>query len=294
MDNGLIDGYVEELRRSLRWRRDADDVVDEVSDHLREHATRLVAAGVASGDAQRQTLARFGDLGTVTRSFARAATGDLAVPTRATRAAGIVALGAGLAWGAAIVGAVAGGHTELLTPWTLQRYQTWIGLLVVAAGLTTIAVAGVMLRAGCLRRPAAKAAVVVGGLVTVALLEVGWAVTILMALLGVALLAGLRGRAGPADRIVGPVRVLGAAWPMGAVALVLGDEVYRIGPVDSYGDYPVAWLVPFCVCAAVSAATLAVIGVRLRAERPAEFGRRPGTPIGTSPADGPLVTKARP
>jgi hypothetical protein len=282
VDHGLIDTYVESMRRSLRWRRDVDDVIDEIEDHLRERVGRLVASGVAPGEAQRQTLARFGDLATVSRSFAQAPTGGLAVPTRATRTAGLVGLGASVAWVAAIVGGAAGGHTELLTAWTLERYQIWLVLLVVAAGLTTVTVAGVLLRAGRLRRPAGVVAVVVGALVTAALAQLAWAVTGIMVLFGFALLVGFRGDAGTADRFVRPMRALGGAWLLGIVAVYLGDEVYQVGPVNTYGDHALAWLLPFCACAATSALTLALVGVRLSTERPADLDGAPSTPIGAS------------
>lgn len=293
MDHELIDAYVEALRHSLRWRVDVDDVADEAADHLREHVDRLVASGVASEEAQRATLARFGDLATVSRSFARAATGHLAVPTRTTRAAGLAGLGAGVSWMAALVAGAAGGHTELLTTWTLHRYEIWSALVVGAAGLTTLTVAGVLLRAGRLVRPAGAAAVAIATLVTMALAPFTWAVTVLMTLFGAAVLAGLRGDADIAHRVVRPARVLGAVWPLGGVALVLGDEVYRVGPVDSYGDYPLAWLVPFVVCAAVSAWALTVIGLRLAAEPRAGFGAMPGAPAERSPTRRPGLAKAR-
>ena len=286
MEHDLIDAYIEALRRTLRWRTDIADVADEVADHLKENVARLVASGVAPDEAQRRTLACFGDLGLVARSFAQAPTGDLAAPTRATRTAGAAALGASLAWAAAVVAGAAGGHTELLTAWTLSRYEAWAALLAVAAGLTTLTAAGVLVRTGRLRRPTGVVAVVAGAVVTSTMGQLAWAVTVVMTLFGVAVLVAFRGDAGPADRFVRPMRVLGAAWPLGAAALLLGNDVFRIGPVDEYGDHPVAWLVPFLVCAAGSAMTLAVIGLRLRAERPAEFGTTPGTPAERVAAEG--------
>ncbi len=96
MDHDLIDGYLMELRRALRWRADLDDVCAEVEDHLRENAERLVATGVAPAEAQRRTLECFGDLGMVARSFAATPSGGLAVPTTFTRRSGRIAVGAGV------------------------------------------------------------------------------------------------------------------------------------------------------------------------------------------------------
>jgi hypothetical protein len=278
VDYELIDAYLIALRQSLGWRTDIDDVVDEVADHLRENVDRLVATGVAADEAQRRTLACFGELGIVARSFVEAATGDLAVPTRLTRWAGFVGLGASLAWAATIVAGLAGGHTDLVMTWTLQRYEVWAALVTVASALTTLTIAGVLLRTGRIRRPAGVVAVAVGALVTAVFVPLTWvwAVTTVMAPLGLALLSGFRGDAGAADRFVRPVRLFGLAWPLGAVALFLGDEIYRLGPVDSYGDYPVVWLATFLACAGISTAVLAVVGHRLRRERPARLGGTPG------------------
>jgi hypothetical protein len=287
VDYALIDAYLVALRQTLRWRTDIDDVVDEVADHLRENVDRLVATGVAHDEAQRRTLACFGELGIVARSFVEAPTGDLAVPTRLTRWAGFAGLGASLAWVATIVGAMAGGHTDLVTTWTLQRYEIWAALIVVASALTTLTVAGVLLRTGRIRRPAGVVAVVAAAMVTAVFVPLtwAWAVTTVMAPLGLALLAGFRGDAGAADQFVRPVRLFAAAWPLGAMALVLGDEIYRVGPVDAYGDYPVAWLASFLACAALSAVVLGVVGKRLRAERPAGMGTTPGRLAGVASAD---------
>lgn len=276
-----IEAYVGTLRARLGWRRDVDDIVDEVADHLWERAEILVARGDSPVDAQRRTLAAFGDLGLVVRSFAQSDAGAPAVPTTATRVAGLAALAGALAWVASIVAALAGGHMSLLTAWTLPRYQTWVALVVLAHVLTTIALAGVLLRIGRLRTTAGLAALAVGVLILVGLLVVGWTVTLVTGVFGVAVLAAVR-RAGPnGDTFVRPVRLL-AVWVLGGAALVLFDEVIPVGPVDEYGDHMLAWVVPFLACALCSAAALAVTGARLLAERPVDLGPGPGHPILTA------------
>jgi hypothetical protein len=103
-------------------------------------------------------------------------------------------------------------------------------------------------------------------------------VTLVMTLLGVAVLLACRGSAGDADRFVRPLRRLGAAWLFGAAALLLFDEVYPVGRVDQYGDHPVAWLVPFVACALCTALVLALVGARLGGEHPVDLDQRPRTP----------------
>lgn len=280
MERDLIDAYLAALRVRLRWRPDVEDVVDEVADHLRERAERLAATGVPQHEAQRLTLECFGDLGLVARSFAQTPSGQLAVPTPATRLAGAVALGAGAAWAVAAVVAAAGAHTDLLTVWTLRRYQQWVLVLAIAVALTTLAVTGVLLRAGRARTPT-SAAVVVVGMVTVAVVfRFGWLVTPAMSVLGVAVLQATRGHAGDAERFLRPLRSLGAAWPLGAAAVLLFDEILPMGPADRYGDHPVAWLVPFLACALCSVAGLVLAGARLCRERVADLDDVTGTPAG--------------
>lgn len=268
MEPGLIDDYVAALREHLRWRRDVDDLADEVADHLYERADCLVAQGVTPDEAQRRTLTRFGDVRAVARSMAENDSGQLAVPSRATRLAGIASIAGSAAWVASIVAALAGGHMDLLVPWSLQRYQIWTALLMAALALTTVAVAGALLRTGRLATPTGVAALVVGVLLVAAMVPAGWAVTIVSAPLGLAVLAAVRDNADD-SRVVRPVRGL-AVWLVGAVALVMFDEVIPIGPVDGYGDHQLAWVLPFVGCALATAVVLAVVGVRLRAERPAD------------------------
>ena len=278
MEPDLIDSYVVALRQRLAWRRDVDDVTDEVADHLREHAERFVAQGIAAEEAQRRTLECFGDLGLIARTFAQTPSGELAVPSRATRLAGAAGIGAGLLWPACAVAAAAGGHTGLITPWTQERYWIWVALLAVTIALTTLALAGALARTGRVRTPIAAAALGTGVLLTALMSVVGWAVTLLMTLLGVAVLVALRGDSGDAARVVRPLRIL-AVWVLGAASLLLFDEVVRLGPVDEYGDYQIAWLVPFVVCALCSAWALTATGSRLRAERPADLQGVAGSPV---------------
>lgn len=76
----LIEVYMQQLRASLRWRLDVDDLVDEAADHLHQTTARLIRAGADPAAAQTETLARFGDPTLVAHSFARTAYGGLAMP----------------------------------------------------------------------------------------------------------------------------------------------------------------------------------------------------------------------
>ena len=109
---GLIDAYLAELRDSLRRLPDADDIVDEVRDHLLEATSRL---------GEREALARFGSASLVARVFVKEAKKGAAVSTTLTRRAGLAALATPMllalgAWGNQSInaGAAHGGAVGLL------------------------------------------------------------------------------------------------------------------------------------------------------------------------------------
>ena len=56
----LIDSYLGELAERLRWRRDVDELIDELGDHLWARAEELELAGEELDVAQRAALERFG------------------------------------------------------------------------------------------------------------------------------------------------------------------------------------------------------------------------------------------
>jgi len=91
-DDGLIEAYLDELAVALRWHRHADDIVAETDDHLRCAVERRIEDGVDSETAQRDVLEGFGDPFVVARAFATTRSGRLALPTRSTREAGVLAL----------------------------------------------------------------------------------------------------------------------------------------------------------------------------------------------------------
>ena len=94
----LIEAYLIDLHRCLRFRHDADDVVAEAEDHVREAVERLCRSGADPIAAQRITLERFGDPVVVARALSVTAHGGIAMPTAFTRAAGTAALASALAW----------------------------------------------------------------------------------------------------------------------------------------------------------------------------------------------------
>lgn len=282
MATDLIDAYLLALRARLSWRGDVQDIVDEVADHLHEHAEHLVAQGASPHDAARLTLERFGDLGLVARAFAETASGALAVPTRFTRRAGHAGLAAAGAWSLAVVAGAVGGHTDLLVPWSMRVYVAWVALLALALTLTTAMLAGVLARTGRLHTWRGRIAVGLGVLATSSMMLFGWAITVVAALYAVGVLMTQTGGAGDARRLARPLLLLGV-WPLGALAVTVLDR-YPVGPVDEYGDHPSVWLGAFTVCALTTALAVGRVGLLLRAEPAADIGGDPSDRLEPSSA----------
>jgi hypothetical protein len=279
VDGDLIGAYVVALRQRLSWRSDLDDVVDEVEDHLREQCDRLVSRGADPADAQQETLRRFGELGIVAGSFSEAATGAPALPTRGTRAAGFAGAAAALFWLASILTAGLGGFTDTLHPWTVERYWIWAPCTVLAVALTLWTMAGALVRVGHLHTRSGVTAVAVTALVTLFLVPMTWAVLPAMVAAALVALLALRGHLGEAHRTIRPLRLL-AVWP-GAVALqAFLEHAVRLGPLDEYGDRPVARFAAFVLAALVTAAATGTVGRSLAREHPADLR----DPQPTSPA----------
>ena len=90
-ESQLIPAYLNELRYSLRKMRDADDVVAEVEDHLREAAERLSGQGRSAREAEHEALARFGSAALVSRVFITESHKGAALATAITKRAGVAA-----------------------------------------------------------------------------------------------------------------------------------------------------------------------------------------------------------
>ncbi len=182
--------------------------------------------------------------------------------TKLTRKAGTFALVGAIAWLVAAPFAflrandISNGDGDY---WTLT-------ILVFAAAIcTTVAVFGLLQRSGAGRRLVVLA-MLFAILGTLLLGAASWAWIAAVPLLTIAaLVAVLRLRArglgsAPAQWL------LVVAWPIGiGIALLLAK--LEVGPVDSYGDYNIAFLVGFATGCLLFAAGLAVIGRWLRSEQ---------------------------
>jgi hypothetical protein len=265
---GVIDAYVARLRASLRWRPDAEDLADEAEDHLRETAARLVREGLDPDEAAARAVARFGDSTEIAHAFATTPSGGTAMPTSVTRTCGTVGVAAALCWLLAALVPVL-GLTERFTWSDLAVYLAFMALAALAAAMTTVVVTGLLVRSGGLGGVVA-AAVLLGALAaTVSLLGVTWAWPI-GGLVFAATFAGLVWRLRSTHtRSAATDWLAVAAWPVGVVVFVALTRL-EVGPLDEYGDRPVAYAVGFATGALLFAVALLRLGTWARSEAPAD------------------------
>ncbi len=265
----LIDGYLDTMRSEIRWRKDLDDVVSEMEDHLYSTVEHLVASGYEPDAAQRTTLDRFGEPKVLAAVYASTTTGGIAVPTRNTIRAGTISLVAGGLW-------IAAGLIYLLTRaedgnggnnWQIY-YAIFSAAILTAGVLTILAMVGVSMRSGGLG---------VLGMVGLGVAALGvagsiiaWAIPLWMGLEGAGLLLfGIAAmRAGTAPKLATLFTTFGFATGILAFAAL---NAAKIGSVDSYGDYPLAWSIGAAIGMMIVATGLIGWGRWLRAEAPADI-----------------------
>ena len=256
----LIEAYLIHLHGCLRFRRDADDVVAEAEDHVREAVERLCRSGADPITAQRITLERFGDPTVVARALSVTAHGGIAMPTPFTRAAGTAALASALAWALAAVALAFGG----LQGMGENLYLVFLIPVVIAAATTAVALAGLLSRAGG-RRDFGTIVGLVLAFSAAAMMVLAWAWLVwTMLIAAAALIAVLKARsavvgAGSTDWL------LVVAWPAALATFLIADRM-RLGDVDTYGDYPGASLAGFLVGTVLFVGGLVPLGRWLRSE----------------------------
>lgn len=257
----LIEAYLIHLHRCIRFRHDADEVVAEAEDHVREAADRLCRSGADPITAQRITLERFGDPEVVARALSVTAHGGIAMPTAFTRAAGTAALASAVAW---VLAAAALVFTEQ-RDWSEDLYTLYAIPVTIAAATTLVAIAGLLARAGGRRDAATVLALVLAGSAAAMMLLAAWAwVVWTMLIAAAALIAVLKARsalvgAGSTDWL------LVVAWPAALATFLVADRM-RLGDVDTYGGYPGASLAGFLVGTALFVGGLVPVGRWLRSE----------------------------
>lgn len=260
----LIDGYLDSMRSNIRWRRDLEDLVAEMEDHLYSTTEQMLARGTDVVDAQRATLARFGDPKVLATAYASNHRGGIAVPTKFTRRAGLLALIAGVSWIAAAFLMIAMNEND---NWEIA-YALFSITVLVAGVLTVIAMIGLGKRVGGIGA-LGMVGIVVASL-GVLLSVVAWAVPAWMGLEGVGFLligaAALRsGTTLPRAATV----LTSSAFLVGPIVFIALDAL-EVGWQDSYGDYPLAWIISTAVAIGLMAIGLLGLGMWLRSEEPVD------------------------
>lgn len=269
----LIDGYLDTMRSEMRWRRDLDDVVYEMEDHLYSAVEHLVTRGTKPTDAQRTTLDRFGEPRVLAAVYASTNNGGLAVPTRTTRRAGTFAFIAAGSWLAAA------GVYALETIFDNDQWQGYYAvfsaLILIGGVFTLLAMVGLGKRLGGLGAVGTIALAVAG--LGVAASVVAWAVPLWMGLQGIGYLvfaSAVRSR----DAAPRPSTLAVASGFVIGVAVFVVADFAKIGWTDSYGDYPLAWAIGALAGLLILGGGLIGWGAWLRSEEPADIDTA-ATPI---------------
>lgn len=267
----LIDGYLDSVRSEIRRKRDLDDLVAEMKDHLYSAVEHMLIRGVEPEAAQRTTLDRFGDPTTLAMAYASTSTGGISVPTQSTHRAGLYALtSAGLWLGAAATYSL---MTILENQW--QIFYALFAAMTLAAGvLGLMTMRSVTARLGGLG-VAGKVGIAITAL-GVALSLVAWAVFLWMAVQGIGYLifgiAVLRRDVAPTTS----TRLITSAFAVGAIVYLLAN-LAKVGWRDSYGDYPLAWGIGTATGLLIITAGFTGWGTWLRSEDPSDIDVTPVT-----------------
>ncbi|MGI9609450.1 MAG: permease prefix domain 1-containing protein [Acidimicrobiia bacterium] len=255
----LIDGYLDTMRSEIRWRKDLDDVVSEMEDHLYSTVEGLLASGAEPQAAQQTTLDRFGEPEVLKAVYASTPTGGIAVPTKNTIRAGTFALVAGGLW---LISATSYALTNAMG-WDGFDYWLFSAAVLVAGVLGLLAMIGVGKRLGGLGLVGMVGLVITG--LGVVMSFFAWAVPAWMGLQGVGMLVfGIA----VLGRDVAPkwaTLLVSSGFIIGVIAFFVGTAA-EVGEPDSYGDYPVAWQIATVVGTVLVAVGFIGWGLWLRSE----------------------------
>jgi hypothetical protein len=144
--DGLIADYLAVIESRLRTRRDRDDLLDEVADHLHSAAERLEALGIDRDTAERRALARFGEPRLVASLLVSVPSKGKTVPLFFSRYLGLLSAVAAVVWAAAAMVSFY-GYTALSGSWTPERYLLSAAMVGAACLVTAAVLVGLNVRA---------------------------------------------------------------------------------------------------------------------------------------------------
>ncbi len=275
----LIDDYLDAMRDGLHWRRDLEDLIAEMEDHLYSMVERMCSAGQEPSVAERAALTRFGDPKTLASVYASTINGGLAVPTNFTRTAGLMAMAAAALLTLIAVASAVSLVSNLRTSggsasdgeWEIY-YILGTAALLGAAVIMVIVVLALRQRTGQ-RGTATIVALALSGLgaaaTSLAWFQPGWAVPLGT---GAFIMAYVVLRTGVAPVV--PTVLYGTGFLTGVATFFVMHSL-KVGRLDSWGDYPAAWDGGVAVACGLTAIGLFGIGRWLRSEEPADIDSMP-------------------
>jgi hypothetical protein len=282
----LIDGYLDSMRSSIRWRRDLDDVIAEIEDHLISATERFEARGSDRVKAQQRTLDEFGDPKVLAVAFASTPTGGIAVPTTFTNSAGVFAIVSAVAW---IIGLIAIAISSRLPGATGVEPDQFVAngqtIFFIIGAMSMLGAGGLMFATmiGLHRRHGSLGILGIVGLgitgLGVATLLILWAFPVWMTLIGAGVLVFaislLRRDISPRLWTV----VWGSGMAVGAITWY-ALRALEVGDVDQWGDYPLAVAFALPIGVIIMAIGLIGIGRWLLSEEPVDL--TPTEPLATA------------
>ena len=263
----LIDAYLGELGRSVGRIRHAEEILEEVADHLLEAVAMQTRRGLDLATAQRRALHEFGDPDLVGSAFASSLDGGIAVPTQFTKRAGVGLVVSSALWMLGFAGLFWSSVLDRTRPWEgMPQVAYTIGAtgLGVAAILYVIGIAALNRRHGGTLGAYGRAAFWLG-IPTAFVIQAAWAWGVWstgFAIVGILLALGLTG-AGLAPR---PASIL---IGLGALLTPAVLWMFQLSGTDlSLGDGPAT--VGVIAGVAIFAAGLFQVGQWLRSEVPVD------------------------
>jgi hypothetical protein len=285
-DYALIDGYLDSMRSSIRWRRDLDDVIAEIEDHLISATENFEARGSDRVNAQQRTLDEFGDPKVLAVVFASTPTGGITVPTTFTNSAGAFAIVSAIGWISGLAAmAVAAGLPDATGVDPDQFVANGQTIFFIIATMALLAAGALMFvtMIGLYQRHGRLGILGIVGLgitgLGVFMLLISWAFALWMTLIGIGVLlfaiSLLRRDISPRLWTV----VWGGGMAIGAISFYV-LRFLEVGDRDKWGDYPLAVAFALPIGVVVMAAGLAGMGRWLRSEEPVDL--TPSEPLATA------------
>lgn len=139
-EHAVIDRYLSELE--VRWFRDAEEIIEEVADHLLEAVAVHTRRGLDGIAAQKRALTEFGDPTLVGRAFASTRSRGITMPTEFTRRSGVALVASSFLWLAALAFMYWSDVADRTRPWEGLPLALWM------IGTFTLMAAGVLLAIG--------------------------------------------------------------------------------------------------------------------------------------------------